>query len=245
MVYYQQEPKKAEHIPFMGQEALPMTQKDIVVHSFELTKSKKLPMVVLKAVDEDYRIWWTMKPEELRTRLKPARTRSPAFANIDATNCAQHEQNNNADRMDPKEMDIDATNCAQHEQNNNADRMGPKATTVMNGNGATNCAQHEQNTNADRMDPKEMAVMDSDVAMDCAQPEEHDGIDQAEALPINEKDTKTHRQSEQIRERRKDSDNTQPQGDGNKRVRAEADAPAHTRPARTNRKTARKADYAY
>ena len=241
MVYYQQEPKKAEHIPFMGQEALPMTQKDIVVHSFELTKSKKLPMVVLKAVDEDYRIWWTMKPEELRTRLKPARTESPAFSNIDATNRAQHEPNSNVDRTDPRGMDIDATDCAQHEQNSNADRTDPREMDID----ATDCAQHEQNTNADRMDPKEMAVMDSDVAMDRAQPEEHEGIDQAEELPMNEKDTATHRQSELMRERPKDSGNTQHQGDGNKRVRAKADAPAHTRPTRTNRKTARKADYAY
>ena len=112
-------------------------------------------------------------------------------------------------------------------------------------NGTTNCAQHEPPNNIDRMDPKETTVMNSNGAMDCAQHEEHDGVGQAEALPINEKDAKTHMQSEQTQERRKVSDNTQPSGNGNKRARAEADAPAHTRPARTNRKTSRKSDYGY
>jgi hypothetical protein len=61
-VYYSPEPRDPVHAPYLGHMDLPMTQKDIVVHSFELTGSMKLPMVVLKAVDEDYRIWWTMGP---------------------------------------------------------------------------------------------------------------------------------------------------------------------------------------
>ena len=63
-LYYQQERRDDNHLPYVGHEDLPMTQKDIVVHSFKLAKSGKLPMVVLKAIDEDYRIWWTKKPIE-------------------------------------------------------------------------------------------------------------------------------------------------------------------------------------
>ena len=58
-IYYQMDKKEPNHAPYIGHEDLPMKQKDIVVHSFELARSGKLPMVVLKAIDEDYCIWWT------------------------------------------------------------------------------------------------------------------------------------------------------------------------------------------
>jgi hypothetical protein len=64
LVYYSAEPKTEDHPPYMGNRDLPLHQKDIVVHSFELTGLQKVPMVVLRAIDEDYRIWWTMGPVE-------------------------------------------------------------------------------------------------------------------------------------------------------------------------------------
>jgi hypothetical protein len=64
----------------MGNIDVPMSQTNIVVHSFELTKNHKVPMVVLKAIDEDYRVWWTMDPRKL---TKPEAAK--------ATNNTQHE----------------------------------------------------------------------------------------------------------------------------------------------------------
>jgi hypothetical protein len=102
IVYYHYERKDEGHPPFMGHVDLPMTQKDIVVHSFELTAAKKVPMVVLKAVDEDYRIWWTMEPMNADV---PDGARHETTIDADAPNGARHETT----------IDADAPNGARHE----------------------------------------------------------------------------------------------------------------------------------
>jgi hypothetical protein len=87
----------------MGHLELPMKQKDIVIHSFELAGSGKLPMVVLKAVDEDYRIWWTMQPIEIPLR-EEAKKKETDNAEGDTTkkrpraaNNTRHEKGDNGE----------------------------------------------------------------------------------------------------------------------------------------------------
>jgi hypothetical protein len=96
LVYYHHQPKAPGHAPYTGHVDLPMTQKDIVVHSFELSKTQKLAMVVLKAIDEDYRIWWTMgpveKPEKRKTRVPNGiRHETTAVQEAEAPNGIRHE----------------------------------------------------------------------------------------------------------------------------------------------------------
>jgi hypothetical protein len=96
LIYYHHQPKVPGHAPYTGHVDLPMTQKDIVVHLFELSKTQKLAMVVLKAIDEDYRIWWTMgtveKPEKRKTRVPNGiRHETTAVQETDAPNGTRHE----------------------------------------------------------------------------------------------------------------------------------------------------------
>jgi hypothetical protein len=80
-VYYDHSKNRAEDVPFMGHMDVPITQLDIVAHSFELTASERLPAIVLKATDEDYRVWWSMIP----WHLKPGQAKADTTSAIDYT----------------------------------------------------------------------------------------------------------------------------------------------------------------
>jgi hypothetical protein len=135
-VYYQQEARDPGDEPYAGHLQVPMTQTNIVVHSFELTKNGKLPMVVLKAVDEDYRVWWTMKIDELPMR---ANTISVAAQQPKATNSTRHEITLGNPGRRGNQIKAKAANSTRHER---ADDVGIRRDVIANP-GVENSTQHE------------------------------------------------------------------------------------------------------
>jgi hypothetical protein len=115
-VYYGKEKENDNDIPYMGHEETPMTQRDIVVHSFELTASERLPAVILKATDEDYRVWWTMRPEEIAkaatTSQNPDSLNAIKGHSTSARNNTRHE---NHGRMNLNKGETNARNNTRHE----------------------------------------------------------------------------------------------------------------------------------
>ena len=103
-VYYGDTRRKPEDGPYLGHTGTPMTQRDVVAHSFQLTPSGRLPAVVLKATDEDYRVWWTMKPIKAHTTNK----RKNHGGMTSTTNNTQHESTKH-------KIPGEATNNTQHE----------------------------------------------------------------------------------------------------------------------------------
>ena len=63
-IYYADKKKDPSHKPYMGQESMPMHQRDIVIHDFKLTKAGRLSANVLRAIAEHPNIWW--RPEKYR-----------------------------------------------------------------------------------------------------------------------------------------------------------------------------------
>lgn len=61
IIYYSTEKAHSSHQPYMGHVELPMQQKDIVLHSFELSGKQKLQKNILDVIDKDHRIWWSSK----------------------------------------------------------------------------------------------------------------------------------------------------------------------------------------
>ena len=50
--------------PYMGHKAMPMHQRDIVIHDFKLTERGRLSASVLRAIAEHPNVWW--RPEKYR-----------------------------------------------------------------------------------------------------------------------------------------------------------------------------------
>ena len=57
-IYYQDKPRRSVHVPYC-EASLLVHQKDILCHSFTLTKDKKLPKAILDFAAEHENIWWT------------------------------------------------------------------------------------------------------------------------------------------------------------------------------------------
>ena len=60
-IYYQDTARNRAHQPYrVADDAdVPFTQEDVVLHSFELTESRRLPAVVTRALSKHPAIWWT------------------------------------------------------------------------------------------------------------------------------------------------------------------------------------------
>ena len=63
-IYYADKKKDPSHKPYMGQESMPMHQRDIVIHDFKLTKAGRLSANVLRVIAEHPNIW--RRPEKYR-----------------------------------------------------------------------------------------------------------------------------------------------------------------------------------
>ena len=124
LIYYADAKREATHAPYYGQTEMPMTQKDIVVHSFELTRSHKMPIVVLKAIDQDYRVWWTMKP----LHKDASTTRVP--------NSTHHEK---SELEDDSDAEVTGAQNSTHHEKSELDGDSDAEVT-----GAPNSTHHEK-----------------------------------------------------------------------------------------------------
>jgi hypothetical protein len=60
--YYAAQPKRAKHEAYMTtDDEVSIHQRDVVLHSFELTPSGKLPQPILRAIAEHPYVWWRPK----------------------------------------------------------------------------------------------------------------------------------------------------------------------------------------
>jgi hypothetical protein len=117
IIYYRDQKRKPEDQPYHGHIDTPMTQRDIVAHSFEMTGAGKLPAVILKATDEDYRVKWTLKTDSatLDTKArKPVKNRKGGTKPRKPRKQAQEVPNNT--QLEPPYDD------------QKANQPGPKAT---------------------------------------------------------------------------------------------------------------------
>ena len=57
-IYYSETKRAADHIPYNGHTDVPIHQRDIVLHNFELTKTGMLPKHVLRAISNNPEVWW-------------------------------------------------------------------------------------------------------------------------------------------------------------------------------------------
>ena len=85
-IYYSDKKRAKDHTPYNGHDDVPIHQRDIVIHSFELTKAGMLPKHVLRAISNNPDVWWTdprftiSTPNAMPTieEEKPEPTRRPA-----------------------------------------------------------------------------------------------------------------------------------------------------------------------
>ena len=59
--YYAESPKAPNHAPYMtteDDEKLIMNQRDVLMHSFDLTPSQRLPAALLRAIARHPNVWW-------------------------------------------------------------------------------------------------------------------------------------------------------------------------------------------
>ena len=55
-LYYQEKPKHNSHQPYFGHEDMPIHQRDVLLHGFELTQGSRLPKGVINALNLDIRV---------------------------------------------------------------------------------------------------------------------------------------------------------------------------------------------